>query len=132
MISYLVYEILTGKIIKTGVCQSEVLELQANGPNEIAIQGRADQSTQFIKNGNIINFLDLEILVNKTEILCDGEDSIEISNIPEEITSVFIDDEEVPLEISYLEFTSITPGIYKIKIDQFPYKYWEQSIEVLE
>lgn len=73
----------------------------------------------------------LEIEVNKSSIQADGEDKIVISNIPNDVESIFIDDQMYVLDSNEVEFTSTSRGTYRIKIDQFPYVVWEIEVEVV-
>lgn len=142
MINIIIYETLNGRINQwmsidetTLEKNLEYIDLELNSYIEVETLPYKDKLRNSYVNLNTLEVSpkpELEIEVNKLEILSDGIDESIISNIPNEISSIFIDDEEYNIDSDEVKFSSESPGIYKIKIDQFPYKPWETEIEVLE
>ncbi|MDY6958070.1 MAG: hypothetical protein SVK08_02825 [Halobacteriota archaeon] len=64
MKNYIVYNS-DGKILRTGMCTDDSLEIQAQ-ENEFVIEGEADDETQRIKNGKVVNISKSEL--NKQEV----------------------------------------------------------------
>jgi DUF1365 family protein len=55
MISFLVYEESTGRILKTGSTTAESLSLQAKNSGELVMEGLASDENHYVKDGEIID-----------------------------------------------------------------------------
>jgi len=52
MKNYIVYDS-TGKILRTGTCPDEMMEIQAHEPGELVMEGIANDLIHFIKKGRV-------------------------------------------------------------------------------
>ena len=52
MKNYIVYNS-SGKILRTGTCPDEMMEIQAREPGELVMEGVANDLIHYIKNGQI-------------------------------------------------------------------------------
>lgn len=53
--NYIVYDKLTGKILRTGGCPSSMIYIQAHGENEAVIEGTANDAEHKIVNGQVVS-----------------------------------------------------------------------------
>lgn len=140
--SLILYNKLTGEILESISINEDVLDLVLNDIDpdkdwvEVPSQLPFEEFNKFyvnISSKEVVPKIELNPTFNELSIESDDFDEMIISNIPIEINSIWIDDNEIELgNETSLTFTSSSPGKYLLKIDQFPYKYWEQEIEVLE
>lgn len=65
MKAFIVYNVVTGKILRTGTCPDVDFELQAQAPNERIFEGKANDITQKIINEKVVDKTFEEIEVEK-------------------------------------------------------------------
>jgi len=61
MKNFIVYNKKTGKILRTGICPSNMLSIQASEENEMVMEGQANDEYERIVDGKIVRKSDEEI-----------------------------------------------------------------------
>ena len=95
-ISFIVYDAI-GKILRTGICPKSVLQVQATGPTEFAIEGEANDAVDKIE----IEELDEKGKPVKIKIKKKTPEEIEAERPPE------IPEEDMSVMLSKKEYQSI-------------------------
>lgn len=110
MTPYSVYEKVTGRVVKSGICHKEILHLQYSEGEDILLF-KVDDSTHYIKEGEVV----LRPIMN----LIVSNDSLE--NIP--LGSVIYLDGEYLGECNtgLVELVKEDNSVYKIRVECFPY-----------
>lgn len=124
MIDYLVYDVITGRILKCGSCPESMLYLQAHEGLEIKT-GHADNSKQYVLDGKVVNKPNFPVSIDKTTVV-PGE-LVTINNVPIG-TKAFVDGEMFTVDDGSLSLTFDIEGEYKILMDCFPYLPYEGTI----
>lgn len=119
MPTYVVYDN-SGEILRSVVCPASMAALQP-GPGERVIAGQADDTEQYVNNGQIVARPAMPYTLNKTEFLADGVDSIIITDLPYGVT-VYVDGEPFFVNDAVFEFTAALPGPYTVEVEGIPYK----------
>lgn len=128
MDTLIVYEISTGRIV--GMIQGQPLEfcLEHNCPegcNIIPVEAeQIDHTKQYVVDGKIVDRPTFELTQNKTSILANGADVLQLSGYPEGATlSIFGPIENVWVaESPSQEITVNIPGDYQVGANKFPYQ----------
>lgn len=122
MKSYIVYDD-KGAILQTGRCPESMLELQGS-PGRNMLAGIADQLTEYVIAGAIVQRPAMAVLVSKETAKADGTDEIIITGLPPG-ADLFISGPAVmegksdgaPAVLTF----SLT-GTYTVSITLFPYQ----------
>jgi hypothetical protein len=109
--NYIVYNLCTGKIERTGYCPPNAFELQAISENESVLEGQANDLLDWIENGAVT-----AKLISPTTI-----NGYILTNLPIPST-VRIGSEEFLVEDGELDMTFDLPGTYTINVDSFPFQ----------
>ena len=71
MVDYYVYDITTGRILRTGSCPSDMVQLQVRDTNEAVSVGTANDKTMHVVDGELIDKttteINEELLINRIE-----------------------------------------------------------------
>ncbi|WP_025041034.1 hypothetical protein [Nitrosospira briensis] len=136
--NYIVYETTTGAIVRSGECQDDMLDDQAR-VGETAIEGEADDTTQYVDGGLVASRPEITALWNKTEVAANGSDTATLGTSlpnPTEV-SVSVPDGAVAPETEIVTsgtFSFATPiaGSYTINvIPPFPLRPHTQIIAAI-
>jgi hypothetical protein len=129
MKKYIVYSNASGKILRTGICPDEMVDIQKLGVLEEAIEGEAHDLTQYIntEDQTVVNKTENPATINKTDISANGVDSATISGLP---TDSLVTANNMSYEVTdgIFEFTIDSIGIYVIRCDSFPYLIKEFTV----
>lgn len=127
---FTVFNLSDGKIIRTGICPAEDVNLQVQSPSEKLLIGSADDLTQYVDRFMGIHFkknkFDLAgaIAVSKEIVNADGVDTISISGLPRQSFVKIVGPTthvNGVVDDGILELTFDAEGNYKIVVTAFPY-----------
>ena len=117
----------SGMILRSGICQEDMVSYQAQSPEESVIPFMSDGSSQYVVDGDIAERPDSPVTVDKITFLGDGLDAVTLSNVP--VGSVVSIGSQVhTVDDGAVEFATYLPGSYAIKVDAFPYLPFEQVV----
>jgi hypothetical protein len=119
------YDAVSGEILSTGVCQNTTLFLQAAGePGKMVMGGAANPKTQYMQLGRLVPRPELNVAINKEEILSDGSDELSIKGLPKGTVCTVISPhghDDITIDDDSLEFATEEPGKYEFRFKKFPY-----------
>jgi len=120
MKNYIVYSS-GGEILRCGICPDEIMSVQAQA-GESVIEGEANDITQYILDGVVTDKSAMSLSTDKITITANGVDASITTGLPNP-SNIYINriKQEISIIDGVLEFTVDTPGIYKIRIESFPY-----------
>lgn len=126
---FIVYNNTTGAILRTGECPDADLALQAQ-TGETAIEGEANDATQYIDGGSVVSRPALTAVWNKSSVTANGSDTATFGSTlpnPTIVTVVVPDGAETPpaetVTIGTFSFATPVAGEYTITVSPpFPYK----------
>lgn len=114
--NFIVYNV-KGEILRVGSCPREAFNLQAH-ENEFVVAGSADMLTQYISDGSILDRPSMSIEINGSVV----------SGVPIG-ASISIDDKHVGVcDSGIICINKEHPDDYNLKIEMFPYVYFEAVI----
>ncbi|SHM10748.1 hypothetical protein SAMN05216428_1146 [Nitrosospira sp. Nsp11] len=136
--NFLVYETTTGAIVRSGQCQDDMLDSQSRS-GETAIEGEADDATQYVDSGVVSSRPTITATWSKLEVIANGSDTTTLgSSLPNPTeVFVFVPDGAVAPEMEIVTsgtFSFATPivGSYTINvIPPFPYQPHTQIITAI-
>lgn len=112
----------TGRILRSGTCQPDMLELQAL-PGETAVQGSANDQTDHVLDGVVSRRPNMYASASATTVKADGTDMVTIDGVLQG-TDVTITG---PTNMSGttegngpITLTFAIVGTYKVKLSRFP------------
>lgn len=108
-----------GKILRTVHCDPSQAAIQAQ-EGEYVTEGSANDETQYVKDGKIIDRPANPSTIDKTTIIADDTDACLISNIPIG-SKVSVEGQVFTVNDSEFEFTVDQSGEYRIEITGFPF-----------
>lgn len=120
--NFIVYEKLTGKILKTGFCPNSLLLNQVPDINIHGVfEGVANDTIQYIVSGEIIVNKPINpATITKLTMTANAIDTVTVSNLPNP-SSVVLEGVNYTVTDGAFGFTVDTVGIYTIKVMSFPY-----------
>lgn len=123
MITYFVYDLGTGEIDHEGICHPTVFDLQPLPVNHAIIdtEGVTGAEGHYVDGGNILVRTSYPYSINKTEVIANGQDTVEISGLHVPTTVVWPDGEETIETDGYATFTLDMPGVYTVQLSATPY-----------
>jgi len=128
MIDFIICEPITGRILGTGQCPNNMVDMQ-KGDNEILILGKANESLHYFDFSGPSpvrrDKVPLPISINKMAVTI-GEEVV-ISGIPIG-TRAEVDGDVAIINDGTLEMTFDTFGEYTITLELFPYLDWKGTI----
>jgi len=127
MKNYIVYNT-QGEILRTGYCPDEMVDIQAQ-VGELVIEGIANDVTQYMLNDTTTDKSVMSLSTDKITITANGIDASITTGLPNP-SYIYINGIRQAIVIidGVLEFTVNTPGIYKIRIESFPYLDYEFEV----
>jgi len=134
MIQYVIFDG-DGRILQTGSCPEEMLDLQA-GPGREVMEGGAGVTSysHYVANGEIVERPGMGISVSKITLVADGSDEVAITGVPAG-AQLSIDGPVVADAIADgepISITSVHAGIYVIQATKFPYRDERININATE
>jgi len=118
--NYILYDKITGEILRVGVCSEDVFELQKQEATVEIMEGIANDLVQYVFDGVVTDKVENPAEISKTIMLANGVDTAIISNLPNP-TTVWFDGVEYTVTDGIFEFTVDTPGELRIRCESFPY-----------
>jgi len=127
MKNYIVYNSV-GEILRTGYCPDEMINIQAQA-GESVIEGIANDVTQYMLNNTVTDKSVMSLSTDKVTITANGIDASITTGLPNP-SYIYINGirQGTLITDGVLEFTVDTPGVYKIKIESFPYLDYEFEV----
>lgn len=107
---FIVYRDSDGAILRSGECPDDTLSLQAQ-TDETAIEGEANDSTQYISGGVVTARPTLTATWNKTTITANGSDTATFGSTLPNPTTVTVG---VPVSATAPEAEQVTTGTFSI------------------
>lgn len=133
MVRYMVYELGTGRILRSGLCPQNMVEHQAQA-GEIAVESEddgIDDSLQYVVDGAIVMRPSLPGF-DKTTITADGEDAATMT-VPVGSHVEIVAVASGVCEDGIVEITADLPDSYTVRVtDCWPYLDGEFVIEAVE
>lgn len=127
-----IYDI-NGKILRTVSAPIEMIDAQKQ-ENEFLIYGNSSIANQYVKDNQIIDKMVQNTTFDKLIVNADGVDVITINNAPSGEITIYNSAAKVG-SISNISnndtFATTIPGIYKVKIEAFPYLDFETTVEAI-
>ncbi len=127
--NYFVVNNSTGRVERNGQCARSDLLLQAKA-GQTAIEGIADEAKYF-SEGSLINRPDSPITASSLSVGV-GE-SVVFSNIPLDTLITYSNQEILvndPMDLN-LSWSSLTPGTFFFRFENFPYLEKKFTVEVI-
>ncbi len=129
---YVIYDTITGEILRKISCPVSQRNHQINNMNEAILEGTFDSNTQSIINNKIATRPEFAAVINKTEVDADGIDLVILNNIPINAKAVIrgggTTHSVTQIVDGVLELTFDTEGKYRIKLTNFPYQSKEFTV----
>jgi len=126
MKNFIVYNSI-GEILRTGICPDEMVDIQAQ-TGESVMEGIANDVTQYILDGIVIDKSAMSLSTDKIIITANGVDASITTGLPNP-SDIYVNNmKQGTITDGVLEFTADTPGTYKIKIMSFPYFDYEFEV----
>lgn len=129
--NYATYDKATRRIVKTGLCAQSDVALQAKAGQTVIRCGQdVGDATHYINLAGLpVLKRPLSATWDKTEINANGEESV-LSGLPIPCI-VYVDSTPVTVDDGSLEFSSVTPGVYVITVDEVAYnrEKWEITVD---
>lgn len=121
-----------GEILRSISCPEDMINIQIQ-VDETAMEGEANDITQYIPDINLPIIMDKSAnptSIDKTIVLADGVDLVNLSNIPNNASiSITGADNFLEQSVGNSEILTFdTPATYKITIKAFPYLDYEVEI----
>lgn len=124
---FVVYDVRTGEILRTGYCPEDAVDLQASGEHEAVIADQdASDTRDYVVDGEIVERPALGP-ISQTAILADDADEAVLTGLPQPCT-VRINGEPVTVGDGHLVFTASVAGTYVVEIDCWPYQAFRAEI----
>ena len=132
MKTYVIYEILSGRIVRLGACPDIDFDRQyvPMGHKILDTNLLINSKEYYILNDKITPRPKLDISIDKTQVNADGVDTVKITNIPTGAT-IMISGATYTIDDGIAELTFQNPGIYQIRISRFPYKDVTLEVEAI-
>lgn len=136
--NFIVYETVTGAIVRSGQCQDDMLDIQSRS-GETAIEGEADDETQYVDDGVISSRPEITATWNKIEITADGSDIATLgASLPNStIVLVSVPDGAITPDAEIVttgtfQFATPIAGTYTVAVTPpFPYQPHTQIITAI-
>ncbi|WP_353640748.1 hypothetical protein [Mesorhizobium sp. WSM2239] len=129
IVPYTVFDLATGEILRSGLCQSDVVDLQATDPLTQGVLAEAsDDIIHYVLAG--VKTLRPAFSISKTEIAADDIDEAVIAGLPDPV-EVAIDSVTHTIEGGTLTLSSPMPATYMVKINHWPYLPFTAQITAL-
>jgi hypothetical protein len=130
---YQSYEPQTGRIFRTLLIEPHMVELyEAEG--ETLFQGEGTGGIDYIdltQSPPVITPRPaMQVTQNTTAITADGSDAMTLSGLPEPCT-VTIGDTVYNVSDGALEWATLMPATYQIRVEAFPYLGWEGEVTAI-
>ena len=102
-------------------------------PGRALFRGALDPATQYVIGGLAVERPESQAACDRLQINADGEDVATIAGLPQScvvsisgpVSATFdVDDGE-------LQFTASIPGVYRISVEAFPVRRWEETIHAV-
>lgn len=136
--NYVVYRDSDGSIVRAGKCPDDELENQAL-TGETAIEGEADDTTQYVYSGIVSSRPEIAATWDKIEITANGSDTATLGSSLPNPTIVFVSvpDGAIPPDVETVttgifEFATPIAGTYTLIVTPpFPYQPHTQIITAI-
>jgi hypothetical protein len=132
---YVLYNSL-GKIVNAFQCPDFIWAAQDKGigNSEITTDDAVSLADKYVSQGTLVTRPNQATVINRLTLLANGVDTVTISNAPNGTFTATnpATHETVNGPISGTDtFSTTVPGIYKIKIESWPYLDFETTIEAV-
>lgn len=133
--NFIVYALTTGEILRTGGCPVDTIGFQGSEPGEWAIEGVADDLTQYIdinpEDPVVIDKPAMNTSLDTATIPADGTTLATITGIPAgaTVTIIGLSFWQGVVNDGSVSITADAVGAYNVAIDLFPYLKQEYSID---
>lgn len=127
MKNFIIHDAL-GQILRTGSCPDSMVADQLQ-PGETAIEGTANDATQYISGGIVTNKPAIGCTIDKTTMLANGVEVATISGLPNPTQARIVgggSNQQVTVTDGALELTFDLTGVYKVTltaINKLPQEY---------
>lgn len=133
MKNYIIFET-NGRIVQTGMVPEAMFELQGDpDKGRFVMEGSADVCTDYVLSGGIVSRPACPVHLSTASVKADGVDEAVLWQVPAGASVVV----EGPLSTagtadgSNIRLTFSRVGAYLVRVELFPFKKWEVTINAV-